>query len=134
MFKSVKDGFYILIINIVRIEIKGLLPVQCTVIHFFFTCDKAFDTNLSPNTDSWFLLYLDSYGSIRRFVICLMLSYFSLFFAIILLITEFHTITLFRKKLMENSWDACVHHIFLILADTGGFAMFMEQLYEPTKR
>ena len=37
-----------------------------------------------------------------------------------------------RKKLMEDSGDACVYHI-LILADTGGVAMFIEQLYEPIK-
>jgi hypothetical protein len=36
MFKSVNDEFYILIINIVRNGIKGLLPAQCTVIHFHF--------------------------------------------------------------------------------------------------
>jgi len=35
---------------------------------------------------------------------------------------------------MENSGDAFVYHIFFILADTGGFAMFIEQLYEFIKR
>jgi len=28
---------------------------------------------------------------------------------------------------MENSRDACVYHIFLILADTGGFAKEMKK-------
>jgi len=51
-FKSVNDEIYILIIDIVRVGIKGLLPVQYTVIHFLFTCDKAFDTNLSSETDN----------------------------------------------------------------------------------
>jgi hypothetical protein len=50
MFKSVNDEFYILMINIVMIGIKGLLPGQCIVIHFLFTCDKAFVTNLSSTT------------------------------------------------------------------------------------
>jgi hypothetical protein len=39
-----------------------------------------------------------------------------------------------RKKLMDSSGDACIYHIFLILADTEGFAMFVEQLYDPIKR
>lgn len=60
MFKSVNDEFYILIINIVRIWIKGLLPVQCTVMHFLFICDKAFASNLSSNTENRFLLYLST--------------------------------------------------------------------------
>jgi len=34
---------------------------------------------------------------------------------------------------MENSGDEPVYHIFLTHADSGGFAMFIEQLYEPIK-
>jgi hypothetical protein len=47
------DELYIISINIVRIGMKGLLPVQCTVAHFLFTCSKAFATNLSSKTDSF---------------------------------------------------------------------------------
>jgi hypothetical protein len=47
MFKSVNDEFYILMIDIFRIGIKGLLPAQCTVIQSLFTCDKTFVTILS---------------------------------------------------------------------------------------
>ena len=106
--KSVKDEFCNLIINIVRILIKGLLPVQCTVINFIFTCDKSFATNLSSNTDCWFHLYLDSYDSIRSVISVLRAFLFHFLFAIILLIIEFHIMFYCRKKLMENSRDACV--------------------------
>jgi len=135
MFKSVNDEFCILIINIVKIGIKGLLPVQCTVVHFLFTRDKAFASNLSSNTDNQFLIYLDSYDNIRRFVISLLCSVlFHFLFAIILLITKFHINALLSKEINgELGGCKCISHL-VDTCDTGGFAMFIEQLYEPTKR
>jgi len=99
MFKAVNDEFYILIINIVKIGIKGLLPVQCTVIHFLFTCDKALASNLSSNTDNWSLLYLDSYDNTRFLISVLRSVLFHFSFAIILLITEFHINALLSKEI-----------------------------------
>jgi hypothetical protein len=135
MFKSVNDEFHILIINIVKIGIKGLLPVQCTVVHFLFTRDKAFASYLSSNTDNRFLIYLDSYDIIRRFVISVLGSdLFYFLFAIILLITKFHINVLLSKEISgELGGCRCISHL-VDTCDTGCFAMFIQQLHEPTKR
>ena len=113
MFQSVNDEFYILMINIVMIGIKGLLPGQCTVIHFLFTCDKAFVTNLSSTTDNQFLLYLDSYDTIRRFVISVLCSViFHVLFAIILFIMEFLVNALLSKEINgELQGCMCISHL-----------------------
>jgi hypothetical protein len=112
IFKSVNDEFYILMIDIFRIGIKGLLQVQCTVIHFPFTCDKALATNLFSNTDNRFLLYVSNYDSIRRFVISILrLVLFHFLFAIILLIIDFHIISLLLKVINGELRRMCISHL-----------------------
>jgi len=79
---------------------------------FFFACDKALATNISWNTDNRFILILDSYVSIKIFVISVLCSVlFHFLFAIILLIIEFHINVLLLQ--IEQTWCTIFLDIFI---------------------
>ena len=131
MFKSVNDEFYILMIDIVRIWITGLLPIQCTVIHI-----PVHLSITSPRTLTIRFFFMQtatkvSEGLCFQSYAQFFFTFYSRSYCLLLIFTEF---LYCRKKLMDNSGDAYVFPTFLIPADTGGFAMFIEQLYEPIKR